>query len=348
MTPIPFPLYIVHHHQTRMQFSHRTTLSHYCKHPSSGLIRTRSKALFPLALFKLSWRRWRYKAKLRPALQPLLRRARLVTHHRYIVANQQRQDIIRRLRVRQQARVELQQRRLGEVSGVDETPVTVLQSPGKGQAASENEEHDRDQFHFKPGPLRAHAVEAARDLMAGLQQRKHPHPDQWVRKAQEEQGASKDDDFVEKDASTARQAGAEDTGSGRLDGHRASTDLARTDLPQRTVVKADTEEVAKAQLGFPASPISNVRCVTEVPERLPRERCMSAGKLIGARRGQGGSRAERCVYACQFGCGFSSISSKVLLCLECPRPRLIAFNLLASIICPAPLPPPHVSPHVSP
>jgi hypothetical protein len=66
-----------------------------------AVIRTKSRAIFPLALIKLGWRRWRYKARLRPPLQELLMHTRLVTHHRFLSAQMQRQHIVSRLHARQ-------------------------------------------------------------------------------------------------------------------------------------------------------------------------------------------------------------------------------------------------------
>jgi len=64
-------------------------------------VRSRSNRLLPLSILKLSVRRWKYKARLRPTLLQLLKHRRLVTHQRYLAAQQQREQIIGRLRSRQ-------------------------------------------------------------------------------------------------------------------------------------------------------------------------------------------------------------------------------------------------------
>jgi hypothetical protein len=64
-------------------------------------VRTRSNRLLPLSILKLSARRWKYKASLRPTVLQLLKHRRLVTHQRYLAAQQQREQIVGRLRSRQ-------------------------------------------------------------------------------------------------------------------------------------------------------------------------------------------------------------------------------------------------------
>lgn len=61
-----------------------------------------------VAVIKLSWRRWRFKAHLRPPLQHFLLHKRLLTHQRYVAAQQQRQTkIAERLRARARNRAHL-------------------------------------------------------------------------------------------------------------------------------------------------------------------------------------------------------------------------------------------------
>lgn len=64
-------------------------------------VRTRSNRLLPLSILKLSARRWKHKASLRPTLLHLLKHRRLVAHQRYLAAQQQREQIVGRLRSRQ-------------------------------------------------------------------------------------------------------------------------------------------------------------------------------------------------------------------------------------------------------
>ena len=112
---------------------HPTPLTCGCTEPNrratenAHVLRTRSGGLLPLAILKLGWRRWRYKSRLRPPLQELVRHNRLVTHHRYLAAQQQRQDIADRLRLRQNNKLRRARTR-AEATGREGIDVSILGS----------------------------------------------------------------------------------------------------------------------------------------------------------------------------------------------------------------------------
>jgi hypothetical protein len=261
------------------------------------VLRTRSQGLLPLATLKLGWRRWRFKARLRPPLEELVRHNRLVTHHRFLAAQQQRQDIADRLRVRQDNKLRIARARAEfsavEARGQDLRGAGLASEPagqaieqaaaagagrGGGGLASARPDRDRQAASGLPegenlrGELRSDPDGGA----GGPYQRAHRRD----RVTHVETAHASADLCFPLAERVGPNLGRLTRGQPEMGNLVASTDKAKAEHQMPPDQAGQAEQPALTSLA-------------------------PGGKA----RADGGARA--CEFGCQFGCGFSSVSQRV-------------------------------------
>jgi len=285
---------------------------------NAHVIRTRRQGLLPLAVIKLSWRRWRFKAHLRPPLQELVRHTRLVTHQRYLAAQQQRQDVADRLRQRQrnkqrraEARADMAAAAAAASGGID------LSRNGKGaggrgvvrglvqdQAAVARRGSGGLRLNGVGGAGLAHG---ARLADSNAMQQELP-----VRLRSPREGDSQEP-LHDYEALRAAGSGRRDRVTSVEAVHAASADLCFP-LARSAAAVGERNDKAGALTSWQA-PGTCRRALVEA----------SAAAHSGRQAAPSEGAPSRATYTCEFGCGFSSVSRKVserrnALLLPCSEP----------------------------
>lgn len=271
---------------------HPTPLTCGCTVPNrratenAHVLRTRSQGFLPLAILKLGWRRWRYKSRLRPPLQELVRHNRLVTHHRYLAAQQQRQDIADRLRLRQNNKLRRARTR-AEATGREGIDMSILESKPVGQLQKTECDILESGNHLKgwdrPLTSRAREMDQVQASDSGL-----CNPAGLDRECRGDSAQAHRRDRVTQ-VQTAH----------------ASADLCFQLASSRGV--PDLRRSAHAEPEMSNTTISQLNAGRQPCDG--QANLSASGSL--ARAGAQIARADGRLGVCQFGCGFSSFSQRV-------------------------------------